>query len=302
MQNTEWLNRNALRAYPIQENMGRAPSINKVPVNDLQLPNALLLDFNMCVPGDGTERVWLSRLVFAGNVLSLTFSEIAGGTVIATATADVSGYPASAYITLSLLAAYGHDGVTGRVVIGNLASIRETWADGVYEFSSDQTEMEFCLIRTVAAQLSGVRVVANGNTSPLLTGTIKLVAGENIKLVYRESDNAIVINAVPGEGYFENCGPCPVSDNIVRTINGIPLQDVKLVAGNPCMNIETSGDTITFTDLCSTPCCGCSELEAATTKLTEFDALTSDIQTYRNNLEGAIALLETALAQVTAIK
>jgi hypothetical protein len=297
MQNLEWLNENSLRAYPIRENMGRHPRVQGTLIGGVQLPNKLLLDFNIAVPGTGNERIWLSRVITAGSLVSFTFSEILSGAVIATASVDLTSYNEGDYVQVPLVAASGYTGVTGRISVAKTSEL-EDWLDGIYDFDSDQTELEFCLVRNVAGQLSGLRAENGGNLSELLTGTVKIIAGSNIKISYNEEDNSLTFSAIPGEGYVDSCGECPVADNIVRTINGIPMKDVKLISGNDCIEITTSGNTITITDKCSTPCCGCSELEAATTRLAEFDALTTDIQTYRTRLENAILMLQTALAQV----
>lgn len=295
MQNLEWLNQNSLRAFPFAEDMQRMPTVEGVKLTGLQLPNSFLLDFHITIPGNGGERVFLSRLVLAGTLVSLTFSKLDGGdAAVGMAEIDVNS---NSYVNIILNPTPENPGAEGRIVIGNIASMREYWPDGVYTFERDQTELEFCLVRSASAQLSGIRVKDGDNMSETLTGIVTLVAGQNVRLGYSD-DNTITIDAIPGEGYFESCGDCPVSDNIVRTINGIPLRDVVLVSGNDCIEITESGNSITITDKCSTPCCGCEELELATEKLIEFDKLTTDIGEYRNRLQAAVNLLTAALAQV----
>ena len=138
--------------------------------------------------------------------------------------------------------------------------------------------------------VNGLRVIDKENVSDLITGEVRLVAGENVRLQYDSVTNTITVHAIPGAGYFADCGPCPVESNVVRTINGIPLQDVVLASGNECIEITTSGNEIRIVDKCSTPCCGCEELAVATQKLSELDKQTSSLQIYWTKLDTALSL------------
>lgn len=290
MQNLEWLNQNALRAYPLQEDAPRIPRIDGQLVPDMALPNSLLLDLTITLTGTGNECVYLSRVVLAGSFVSLTFSNVDTGKPMLVGTVDTSAYSADANISVPLAEADDTACASGRMVIGNLTRVRESWSDGVYVFDADQTPVEFCVVKGLPQGINGIRVVDGGNVSDLITGEIRLVAGENVRLQYDSVTNTITINAEPGAGYFADCGPCAVENNVVRTINGIPLQDVLLVSGNECIEITESGNEIKIVDKCSTPCCGCEELATATKKLSELDKLTSSIQIYWNKLDSALSL------------
>ena len=83
----------------------------------------------------------------------------------------------------------------------------------------------------------------------------------------------IVFSAIAGEGLNEACacdeegtGPC------LRFINGIPpLADGNFrIVGNKCMDVQPVTNGLLFSDLCSSPCCGCAELDAITSQVSRF--------------------------------
>lgn len=294
LQNQEWIDQNRNRAYPLAEDMLKHPSVNGTVLESMTLPDHLLLDFQLLVLGGEGTRVWLSKYVRAGAFVGLEFSDVRSGALIATASANLTQAPGVIYLELQPVT----PGAQGRVVIGNPDNYIDTWPDGIYEFESGQTELEFCCVRDVGGQLSGIRISDRGNLSSVLSGIVTLKAGENARLSLDPDTKVITVDVIPNAGYFADCGECPVADNIVRTVNGIPLKDLQLVSGNDCVDISVSGNKIIVTDKCSTPCCGCEELKLATQKLSELDTLTDDISAYRNNLSQALTLLEQALAQI----
>ena len=77
-----------------------------------------------------------------------------------------------------------------------------------------------------------------------------------------------------------------MATNVVRTINGIPIQDLQLKSNSECLDISAAAGVITFTDNCSKPCCGCEELAFLTTavrtlqaSLDQLDALSQQLTT-----------------------
>ena len=68
-QNIEWLNQNANRNYPFQEDMSRSDSLGIV-----QLPNYLVVDMVFVVPADVNQGYYLGQLLYSGSTLVLVFN------------------------------------------------------------------------------------------------------------------------------------------------------------------------------------------------------------------------------------
>ena len=290
LQNVEWLNQNAGRAYPFNEDMQRLPT-NAAgdTLAELQLPNAVVVDFLFTLPGTPGTRAYLSQLAYVGNLMTFVFNETSGDTQIATVTVNLNTHaPNTAYALQG--SGVWSDGL-GWLVVGDLGQFLTNYPEGLYNFTSDQTLLE---ARTVRPALRGVRYLRTSNNGALsapLQGNIKLLAGANIQLTYDALNNGIWISAVPNAGYQSACNcDAQSQQNIVRTINGIPVEDVTIVGDDSCVSVVTAGNTITISDTCSKPCCGCPELDFLTNTI---NVLTASVTT----LEGYAQQLDTRITQ-----
>lgn len=287
VQQVEWLNQNAGRAYPIQEDMGRAPtSSGGGLLPGIQLPNYVLVDAVFTVPGDPSTRVYLAQLSYAGTVLSLVFRTVAGATLTALAV-DLSSHKPNTPYSVSGIGDL--QDCRGWVTIGDLSRLPADLPQGLYLFGAGQTLLE---ARTTRPAIRGVRSlrIQNGATvSPSLTGNVNLVAGPNISFQYRSDLNAILVSAIPNAGYREAC-PCQdnLAASLVQTINGIPLKDVTIVGDGECVQVTTSGNTITITDICSKPCCGCPELDFLNQTVDVINSSLTRLEQYSQQLNERI--------------
>lgn len=255
----EFLNQNAGRAYPIQEDMGRVPydSTGNLIVG-LQLPNYVIVDMVVTVPGDAGMRLYLSQFTYAGTVTSFAMSETVGNAVVATVSVDLATHtPNRAYV---ITGTGDWSDVRGWLVVGDLSSLAKDMLQGRYSFTRTQTLFEACVVRPALRGVRSISVNNNGNVSYPLSGHVNLVAGSNIRLAYDQATNSIWVHASPNSGYQDTC-PCSENNGILKTINGIPVEDAVIVGDGQCVEVTTSGNTITITDKCSTPCCGCPELD-----------------------------------------
>jgi len=109
--------------------------------------------------------------------------------------------------------------------------------------------------------------------------------------------NGIWIKAVPNAGYQEECACDTIAtQNIVETMNGIALKDVQIVGDDDCIVVETTGNTIKISDKCSTPCCGCPELEFLNQTIEIINASMSSLENYSQLLNERITLFMTSYA------
>lgn len=292
--NLEWLNQNSLRAYPIKENTLRVPvSSGGVLLNEARLPDALILDFIITVPGPITPRVYLKQLAKIGNLMTFVFSD-QDDTQIATVGVDTDTHVKYDGYAISGVGVY--DDVRGTLVLGAISRIDSAIAEGLYTFTLDTAEFEAATVRPAIRGVRSLQLSNQGSESGYIYGHVKLLAGNNVRLTYLAEYNAIRIDAIEGAGLNQEC-ECEEElgrSNVVRSVNGIPIEDVIITGDGQCVDVGVSGNRIVISDLCSTPCCGCPELEFITESLKILEATVSNLQSYANQLSERISNFVTA--------
>lgn len=307
--NQEWLNSNSGRSYPFEENMSKVPrDPDGVPLLGITVPNSLIVDMVLTVPANANAtRVYLSQLIYTDNLMSLVFrmryDGPPGGAIIEgsnnSLVCGISFDPSAHTIntSYSLVGSGVWEDVRGSINIGDLSRLVDALPQGSYTFTAEDALLE---ARVVRPQLRGVRSLSienNGNVSARLYEHVKLVAGTNIRLAYDVEDNAIWIHAVPGTasaGYIEDCDCESTREtNVVRTINGVAVEDVVIVGDDECVEVTTSGNKITIKDLCSQPCCGCPELDYLNNNMKVMEASLTTLTDYANRLSERITTFVT---------
>lgn len=291
--NIEWLNQNAGRAYPFQEDMMRMPhDASGNVLSALALPNYVIVDMIFTIPSTTSLRMYLAQLAYTGNILTFVFKETVSHTTVVTVTVDkLTHTPNQAY---SLTGVGDWYDARGWLVVGDLRHLVTAIPESLYSYSETQTLLEVRVVRPALRGIRSLRTTNAGNTSAALYGHIKLLAGANIRLEYDEALNGIWVHAEPNAGYQETCDCLAQSQqNLVRTINGIPLQDVTLVGDGECVTVTTAGDKITISDKCSEPCCGCPELEFLNESVKILEVSIAHLEEYAEKLAERITTFVT---------
>lgn len=277
--NLEWLNRNAQRAYPLRSDCTRTDA-----TGILTIPDHLILDLVMVVPVTDSATYHLRSLMFSGQTLTMELADsdsVTVGTVTINTTTHVTG---SAY---TILGQGDYSGSMGRVVFGRTDNLADWLAPGLYVFDAGATIFEARTVRPDLRALNSLRIVAaDGSLSEPITGPIELIAGGNTRLTYIAPDGdtpaRIKVDAVDDPNYDEGCdcddevAPLPP----IRTINNVGPDDqgnIGLVQG-ACTVITSEGNKVVFGDTCTKPCCGCTELEFITERLTQLDAAEKQLE------------------------
>jgi len=286
--NAEWLNQNSLRNYPFKENASLVPRDSTgLPIVGIRLPNYLVVDFVLTMPTSSLPHVYLAQLAVVGSVLSFIFKE-SSGLVIATL-----AVPVAAHVTnqaYDLVGTGSFDDVRGRVVLGDLSRLAVDLGEGLYEFQLNDAELETTTVRPGLRGIRSLQLSNNGILSELIYGHVKLLGGSNVLLTYLPAYNAIKIDAIDGGGLNETC-TCEEDvgqQNIVRHINGLNIEDAWIQGDGQCVKVEVVGNKIVISDVCSTPCCGCPELEDLTNALKILEVSLSNLESYANQLHERI--------------
>lgn len=260
--NIEWLNQNAARAYPFKED---APLVDTLGV--ARVPNSMLVDLVLVVPPvDAAMTVHMSALVVSSTGLILTLSD-SDGAAVASASLDFETHSVNKSYPLS--GAGDYQDARGSAVFGDLADLRAQVAEGSYAFDAIAAPLECRAVRPdLRAVRSLVAVTADGVPSAELYGVVELIEGANIKLTYVPASGlapaGIRVDAVPTQSACDCDADQVQRPPPIRTVNGVaPDSNGNLqILPEDCMGIEQSAAaTLKFSDKCSKPCCGCSELK-----------------------------------------
>jgi hypothetical protein len=289
----EWLNQNAGRAYPFQENATRYPhDVNGRQLTSLALPNYVIVDMIFTMPGPSDLRMYLAQFARAGNLLTCVFRETGTNAIVTTVTFDANTHvPGTGY---SLAGTADWFDARGWLTIGDLRKLAADIPEGLYNYEPEQTLLETRVVRPALRGIRSLRVVNQDNTSDYLYGHVKLLAGDNVRLQYDRELNGVWINAEPNAGYRETCDcESPAQTNLVNTVNGIPAEHLTIVGDGECVEVRTEGDKIIISDKCSEPCCGCPELEFLTESVKVLDASLSRLEYYSEQLAERISTFVT---------
>lgn len=285
--NQEWLSQNGQRSYPIATTASKTDT-----TGDLTLPDSIILSLYLTVHfglNAQADKFFLRQIgVFSnGLIVEVGYDDGSeGGTTAASAVISISNH--REYQSYALTGQGDFAETNGQIVLGSKASL-EALPSGVYQFSPEAGQLEVDCIRPALRSVHGLIFTNGTESTEVLTGVIEFVTGRNTRysVTQNGSINQVRIDAISGEGLNEDC-VCEETLPCVKTINGIGPdnnQNIDLV-GDACFSIDSSTGLIRVTDECSSPCCGCPELEA----------ITQDLDLFReqaNTLNGIVNRLET---------
>lgn len=255
--NLEWLNANALRAYPFRENVTLIPLVNGAPAPGIRIPVSAVVDFVITVADTGAGRIYMSALIKAGGYLTFTFADATDTPVALVAVNSATHTPNQGY---AFSGVDSYEDARGRLVLGDLSELLTYIPDGQWVMDMAGGEMESTTIRPMLRGVRSIQVDNDGALSAKLYGHVKLVSGSNIRLTVDEDTNSIRIDALDTTGFQEAC-ECEAQEVItpVLTVNGIGIADLVIEGDGKCVAVSTEGNRLIISDTCSAPCCGCPE-------------------------------------------
>jgi hypothetical protein len=194
---TDWLNRNSFRNFPIKENCTLRDISDSVTI-----PQNLVVDLVLATPAVD-ERFYIQTIAHTGNSMSLVIADSTD-----TPVADVTlAIPLiNLPYTSALIEPVGGSTVfTGRIVV-NTDGVEALllWPAGMtFTFNLASSEIEPGCLFPVPID----RVLSAGKLSDptVLVGDVKFKEGYNIRLERVDDDNAIQISAIEGAGLGPIC-------------------------------------------------------------------------------------------------
>lgn len=284
--NLQWLNHNSQRSYPLTDWATKVDSRGAI-----KLPDSFLVA--MYLPISATNDVDAGRFFLKNLLISPTgFNIIVGyapatGDAIDVAAANIARASFAPNRSYALGGVDAFDDTIGHVVIGNLDEI-DKLPPGFYTFTLAAGALEPDVIRPAIRGVSRLRIQNNAQISDYIYGDVTLVAGTNIRLsvAYTSEDTKIIFDAISGANMNADCVcPTPSSGECIRCINGVCSDNGTFtIISNECVDITPGSNSLTFTDTCAKPCCGCAELEELNLQLDLFANGVTTLQNFVSRL------------------
>ena len=301
--NSNWLNQNLLRNYPFED------EVSRVANSGAQLPNVLIADISLPVPIGTLDPadVFIQQVVgFATGVAISLADRNAPSTTIASTTVFSASHERLDSYTLTgqgtLL------GIIGRITLGDPKTLLEI-AKATYDFrlSPANSRLVVSCIRPYLQGVTGIQVTDSetGETTTL-TGVIGIEAGDN--MVFDVNPNELVLNSGlldPGTDEDDDCG-CENSlgadgttgtGDPIMSINGIEPDENGdfTIEGIDCTDVNPITYGLEIIDTCSTPCCGCDQIDILYQALQAVENEVGRLQEVEEQLRGRIDNLQTVL-------
>jgi hypothetical protein len=285
--NLEWLNHNSQRSYPLAEDATKTDL-----TRTFILPDDFLLGLYLPVHAGLDVDVDLffirSISVFAtGYNVSIGYNDNPSNPSIV-ASAIISQVTHTPNMSYALPGINQFDDTVGKLVIGVLDSINLQPA-GQFFFDYAGGKLDSDCIRPMIRGIQSIRVLNNGELSPPVTGHVILAAGSNFQISLAQvagNPATVTFNAVDGAGLTATCECEGDVGPPIRTINGQPPTTAGdfTLNGIHCLTIEKITNGLQLDDTCSTPCCGCAELEQITHEIEMIGTGEATIQSFVDQL------------------
>jgi len=291
VENVEWLNQNLLRAYPIRENADTTPRLPDGAVaTGLHIPTCLITDFTFTLAFDAVDGTIpsLTGLSHAGGGFSLEIS--LGDTVLSTITVNAAEHTLNKAYRIS--GSGDNADCAGWIVLGDLDRAADEIPEGVYRFDPGQVPFEVSTLRIAPRGIRSITAVGKYGlkTYAPLYGNVRIIAGSDMSVRNDSENNAIWLQAESQTGY-ERTEPCQCGTEAVRTvqrINGMSVDSVTIIGDSACIDVTESSTAekklVKIADRCSTPCCGCNELNFVESAIATINKSMATLQAYANEL------------------
>ena len=298
--NTDWLWENTQRKYPLMDNVSATTS-----GGEFVIPDTFLLD--MCLPVDmdpdgSPAGYYISQIASytGGYVVTISHNDDAIGVFTVSSASHTWGTAYLIFEVSSGAALLDSEQVEkGSVAIGDLDEI-DLQPAGVWSFTEDEARIQpRCIIPAVPG-LPGIRVKSSGVLSELMRDVIILEPGSNVRIRTDLDTNTIWLDAVGDEDFMAAC-VCEGSrgqGECIRTINGVgPNQngDFTVQPGQSCLEISAITNGLLLSDSCSSPCCGCQELDIVNSALQVLRDQFATLNAFAERLETTAEQLQTVV-------
>lgn len=282
---------NSQRKYPLA-----ADATGVDTSGDFTLPDDFIVGLN--IPVQANDNLDLSKFFIqsigsydTGFAVVVAYSGVTD-VQVATAWIPRSGHTRNASYRLAGVGDF--DDTLGTIVIGRFDDI-DKQPVGSFTFSLAGSRISTDSIRPTLRAVQSIAVSDGSSLSDRYTGDIELIPHKNMQITVTETSGqptVIRFSAIDGEGFAE---PCQCAGDAVppciRRINGIPgtSDGDYLMTGNECFNIVAIQHGLRFEDTCSSPCCGCDELEDVTRNLQILGGKVVSLESFTAKMDNSVS-------------
>jgi len=292
--NAEWLAHNADRNYPLAIDASGVDT-----TNSFTLPEDFIVSLYLPVPWANiiqTNKFFISEIgVFAtGYSIKIGYDGQDGTVDVAYALIPRSTHETNNSYVLGGVGEF--EDSRGTITIGKLSGIDEQ-PSGIFTFDLEATRLDPDAIRPNIRSVSSIQVQNGTARSEKLYGRIVLRAARNMQItpILAEGEDPIIeFSAISGAGLDTACECDDAAAEPVRTINGITADDENnfTILGDDCFEIEEIEHGIKIRDVCSKPCCSCTELEILNQALQSFGEKATTLENYLVSLEQRVTQMD----------
>lgn len=297
MNNIEWLNGNSNRSYPFMEDS------NLVANNGTTLPNSVITDISIIIPNLNGQLPWLQSIVVSATSVSGTIY------VGAEEAASFSGDLTDTFTKLAVIGTGDYGAARGVIVTGNPSEFVKEFTGALSFDAESATFVPRGTYETPTGIVDGITIVNNGVVNEAtFTGTVRLIAGNNVTLTEVPESTTTTTDPITGESIVQVVSPRGIRIDVaggeyseececeegtalpppIRSINGMTGDaqgNINIVSATDCVQITASSNSVNIEDTCSTPCCGCEELDLINSQLEVYRATVQTLERRAQALE-----------------
>lgn len=284
--NLQWLNHNSQRSYPLTSWATKTDKKNTIRLPDSFIV-ALYLPISATLNVD-TSRFFVKNVLLSPTGFNITIGYDTGeNQVIDVAATNIARANFAANRSYALSGIDQFDDTVGHIVIGNVDEV-DKLPPGFYTFDLEGGALEADVVRPNIRGISRLRITNNGQTSEYVYGDVTLVAGTNMRISIARTaeDTKIIFDAISGLNLNADCiCPAPADGECIRCINGVCSDNGTFtIVANECVDIVPGTNSLTISDTCAQPCCGCSELDELATQIDRFADGVTTLQNFVSRL------------------
>ena len=294
VRNLSWVYHNTQRPYPftLEATLKDLTGTFEIPW-DFVVGLTLPVHWGVNVK---TGNFFLRRLASYSNGYWLTigYDSESGPIDVASAIVPKASHKPGNYYNLSGVADFIDS--RGFIQIGELENIG-LQPTGQYEFDLTGAMFEPDVIHPFIRGVMSLQAQNGNDLSALAFGRVVLRAGRNMRLrtvMEANEDPIVIFDAIDGEGLSDECVCDENQANPVRTIQmvGPNGQGNINLLGNECFDVVPAEHALILKDKCSTPCCGCKELEIVTSTLESFGSKATTLENFLVALEERVTAMD----------
>jgi hypothetical protein len=267
-----FLDQNEDRAYPFTDSGDRLSTLG------VRVPDNFLVDLSISIPVPSASPPWMSSLSVSSAEIVATFGADSAEGVVVVGTVRVPAPSHSKFSVYPIRNPLGN--ICGQACVGEVSTLLQAFR-GTLVFAPSQTQLEASCVAWTGVG-GGIEVIDQGISQGVVTGPVKLIAGDNVRLTRVPGTNAVRIDAVRGE----NLDDCVSREPCIKTINGQTPDDQGnfRIVGSECVSVSSSPGMISIKDLCSSTCCDCDDFTQMLTGIRRVETNSERLRDFLNSL------------------